>query len=199
MIEIIAVIEHGQWRLGIGDPTVLGWVTTVAYFIATGFCGVYALRVGKHVPRPSGFEGHRVFWWCLTVFMLLMSINKQLDLQVLVLQIARQMSLEQGWSAERTTVRKWMVIGSALAGLILIVWLGWTFRRVWRRYALALLGVVLLGFFVLIRASGGRITILGHHPGYFPMFRMIEIGGIVCIGAAALIELRRLRQKAEDG
>ena len=199
MIEMIAVIEHGRWRLGFGDPTVLGWVTTVAYFVATGFCGAYVLRIGKHVPRPAGFDGHRVFWWCLTVFMLLMSINKQLDLQILILQVARQISLSQGWFAERTTVRKWMIVGSALAGLILMAWLGWAFRRVWRRYVLALSGIALLGFFVLIRASGGRVAILGYHPGYFPMFRVLEVGGIVCVGTAALMELRRLRQKAEDG
>jgi hypothetical protein len=191
MIDVLAIMVDGHWRPGIGDPTVLGWVTTVAYFIATGLCAVYAVRIGKHVSRPSGFDGHRVFWWGLTLFMLVLSINKQLDIQTLVLQVARQISLEQGWSAERTVVRKWLVVGSALVGLALIAWLGWTCRRVWRRYALALFGVALLVFFVLIRASGGRVMVLGHHPGNFPMFRAIEIGGIVCVGAAALIELRR--------
>jgi hypothetical protein len=206
MIEMIAVIEHGHWKPGIGDPTVLGWVTTIAYFVAAGLCGAYALQAqrgqsdGKVVHRQSfSRPSNSVFWWSLTIFMLLMGINKQLDLQVLVLQIARKISLEQGWSAERTIVRKWMVVCSAFVGLILIMWLVWVFRRVWRRYALALFGVALLGGFLLIRASGGRVTILGHHPGHFPMFRVIEIGGIVCIGAAALIELCRLRQKAEDG
>ena len=197
MIEILSVVEHGHCRPGIGDPTVLGWVTTAAFFIATGLCGAYALRMGKRLPRPTDFNRHRAFWWGLTAFMLLMSINKQLDIQVLILQVARQISLEQGWSTERTMVRKWLVVGSALFGLILIVWLVWMFRRVWRRYALALLGIALLGFFVLIRASGGHVTILGHHPGYFPLFRVIEVGGIVCVGAAALIELRRLRQKED--
>jgi len=199
MIEMMSYMEHGPWKPGFGDPTILGWVTTVAYFIATGLCGAYALRISKHVSRPSELGGHRAFWWSLTVFMLLMSVNKQLDLQILVLQIARQISQEQGWSAERAAVRKWLVVGSGLFGLILIGWLGWTFRRLWRRYALVLLGIALLGFFLLIRASGGRVTILGHHPGHFPMFRVIEIGGIVSVGSAALIELRRLRRKAEDG
>ncbi|MEJ2701949.1 MAG: hypothetical protein P8Z79_05855 [Sedimentisphaerales bacterium] len=196
MTHVLAVMVNGHWRPGIGDPTVLGWVTTVMYFIATGLCAVYALRIGKRVPRPSRLDGHRAFWWCLTVFMLLMSINKQLDLQVLILQVARQISLDQGWSTERIVVRKWMVVGSAIVGLILTALLVWAFRRTWRRYALALFGLVLLGSFVLIRASGGDVAILGHHPGNFPMFRILEIGGIVCVGAAAWTELRHSRKQA---
>ena len=28
----------GHWRLGIGDPTVVGWATVAAYFLAAGLC-----------------------------------------------------------------------------------------------------------------------------------------------------------------
>jgi hypothetical protein len=126
--------------------------------------------------------------------MLLMGFNKQLDLQVLVLQVSRQMSKEQGWFAERDVVRKWIVVFFAFIGLILIAWLGWTGRRVWRRYILAVAGIALLIFFVLVRASGDRLMILGLRPGHFPMYDILEVGGVVCVITSALIELRRCRK-----
>ena len=205
MIEMLAVILMDQWKLGIGDPTVLGWVTTVGYFIAAGLCGAYALRArkmakkGSIVHRPSSFRpSSSVFWWSLAVFMLLMGFNKQLDLQVLVLQVARQVSKEQGWFGERDAVRKCIILGFAFIGLILMVWLGWTCRRVWRRYILAVSGIALIVTFVLIRASGNRLVILGYCPGRFPMYDILEVGGIVCIVVSALIELRRLGPTAEN-
>jgi len=199
MIEIFAVISKGQWRPGIGDPTVLGWVTTVAYFVAAGLCGRYALLARKAAKRDS--DVHRpsssFFWWVLVIFMVLMGFNKQLDLQVLVLQIARQMSREQGWFAERDVVRKWIIVGFAFIGLILVAWLGWVCRRVWRKYILAMVGIALLIFFVLVRASGNRLMIFGFRPGRFPMYDVLEVSGIVCVGVSALIELRRLKQKSD--
>ena len=192
MIELLAAILKGHWKPGIGDPTVLGWVTTIGYFIAAALCGAYAV----HGRRTSGF-GPRVFWWGLTVLMLLMGFNKQLDLQVLILQIARQISQEQGWFAERDVVRKWIILGFAFVGSTLMVWLGWTCRRVWRRYLLAVAGIALLIFFVLVRASGNRLMILGYRPGRFPMYDILEVGGVVCVAVSAWIELRRLRLKSD--
>lgn len=205
MIEMLTVISMGPWKPGIGDPTVLGWVTTVGYLIAAGLCGAYALRARKTtheeniVHRPSSFRpSSSAFWWSLAVFMLLMGFNKQLDLQVLVLQVARQISKEQGWFAERDAVRKGIILGFAFMSLILLVWLGWACRRVWRRYILAVSGIVLLVIFVLIRASGNRLVILGYQPGRFPMYSILEVGGIVCVAVSALIELRRVGRTGEN-
>lgn len=191
---LLAIIVKGHWRPGIGDPTVLGWVTTVAYLIAAGLCGAYALRARRMFPTIR-FNRHCVFWWSLAVFMLLMGLNKQLDLQVLLLRVGKQLSKVQGWYAERRTVQKWFVMSAAFFGLIMMAWLGWTCRRVWRRYALAVFGIVLLAIFVLIRASSDHVEILGWRPGRLPMYWILEIGGIACIGASALKGLRRCAKR----
>lgn len=198
MIEILSVMVGGRWRPGIGDPTVLGWVTTVGYFVAAGLCVAYALRAEKVSPAVR-FDRHRLFWWGLAIFMLLMGFNKQLDLQILVLQVGRKMAVEQGWFSERDAVRKAIIMGFAFTGLVLTAWLGWTCRRVWRRYILAVSGMALLIIFILIRASGNRLVILGYRPGSFSKYKVLEIGGILCVVASALIERRRLRQKTENG
>jgi hypothetical protein len=129
--------------------------------------------------------------------MLLMGFNKQLDLQLLVLQVGRQLSREQGWYAERDAVRKAIVLGFGFTGLVLAGWLGWTCRRVWQRYILAISGMALLVLFVLFRASGERLVILGYRPGKFSMYKVLEIGGILCVGISAWLELRRLRWKTD--
>ena len=192
MIDVLAILVKGQWKPGIGDPTILGWATTIGYFIAAALCGAYAV----YGRRTLGL-GPRVFWWSLMVSMVLMGFNKQLDLQVPVLQMARQLSQEQGWFAERDVVRKWIIVAFAFTGLILVAWLGWACRRVWRKYILAVAGIALLIFFVLVRASGYRLMILGFRPGRFPMYDILEVGGILCIGISTLIELRRSKQKSD--
>ena len=192
---MLAYMEHDPWKLGFGDSTVLGWVTTVAYFIATGLCLAYVLRAKRLSPTVQ-YNSRRAFWWGLTVFMLFMSLNKQLDLQTLVLQVGRRIAWEQGWYAERVVVRKWIIVGFSFTSLILMIWLGWMCWRVWRQYILAFVGIVLLVLFVLIRASGHTVVIWGYHPGIFSMYRIIEVGGIVCCGASALIELCRLKKES---
>jgi hypothetical protein len=198
MIEFFAVMVKGRWRLGIGDPSLLGWVTTIGYFVAAGLCVAYALRSRKTfsedcvVHRPSSFRpSASFFWWSLAVFMLLMGFNKQLDLQNLILEVSRRMSVEQGWFAERDAVRKWILLGFGLAFSILLIWMGWKARGAWRRYVLPASGIALLVLFVLIRASGHRLEILGYRPGSFSKYKVLEIGGIVCVTASALLELRR--------
>ncbi|OHB75922.1 MAG: hypothetical protein A2Z25_01610 [Planctomycetes bacterium RBG_16_55_9] len=193
MIEILAIIVNGHWRPGIGDPTVLGWVTTAGYLIAAGLCGAYALRADS-VIGTMRFNWHRVFWWGLAIAMLLMGLNKQLDLQVLLIRVARRMSKVQGWHAERYVVYKWFVMGIASAGLILTGWLGWTCRHGLRQCALALCGVGLLVLFAVIRACGGAVEIQGWRPGNFPMRWILEIGGIACIAVSALMGLHRCRK-----
>lgn len=197
MIECLAVIIKGHWRPGIGDPTVLGWVTTAEYLIASGLCGIYALRAGS-VTDAMRFDWLRAFWWGLAVAMLLMGLNKQLDLQVLLLRVASRMSKVQGWHAVRYTVYKWFVMGTAFIGLIVTLWLGWACRRVWRQCALAIFGIALLVIFVVIRASFGTVEILGWRSGKFPMYWMLEIGGIACIAASALMGLRRRGKRISE-
>ena len=66
-ILLMAATEDGRWRPGIGDPTVLGWVTVAAYLAAAWACGVAA----RHEPMPDGTPTPRLpavsrFWIVLT-------------------------------------------------------------------------------------------------------------------------------------
>ena len=73
---LIAAMAGDRWRPGIGDPTVLGWATVAAYGVGMVFCVLAARRSRRNV-------GDRVapLWWFLAAMMLVLGINKQLDLQ----------------------------------------------------------------------------------------------------------------------
>ncbi len=190
MTQILGVMVNGHWRPGIGDPTLIGWLTVAGYLIAAGFCGACAWRADR-VSLADRFRQHRVFWWGLAVIMLLMAINKQLDIQSWFTMVGKQLAKAGGWYSLRRTFQIWFIAGIALSGLIFLMWLSWTFRLRWRQYGLALFGIVFLVSFVIIRAASFHHVeqFLGWQSAGFRMNWILEIGGIACVGTSALISI----------
>ena len=130
---------------------------------------------------------HRFIWWSLAVIMLLMGINKQLDIQCLFIAVVKKMALAQGWYSQRRIFQMLFIACIATFGLILLTWLGWKFRRLPRQYGLALLGILLLIAFVTIRAA--PLNHLAKFPGWQSLIRLInsilELAGIGLVGISA--------------
>jgi len=82
---VFAATQEGRWHLGIGDPTIWGWLTVVVYLLAVARCIVKA-KLDHAAGSPYQF------WLYLGLFLLLLSINKQLDLQTWFSQALRDMS-----------------------------------------------------------------------------------------------------------
>ncbi|WP_169972780.1 hypothetical protein [Tautonia rosea] len=187
----------------------MGWLTVVAYFAAAIACGGAAraerrLDAGGRTVHPvfwkidhlriapkSGAKspGRRaLFWWLLMVAMLVLGINKQLDLQSLLTAVGRRLALEQGWYKERQAVQRTFIAGVAIVGAGAIALLAVLFRSVLLRRPLAAIGLVFLYGFVLIRAASF------HHVDAFlkdeflgmRMNWLLELGGITCVLASAL-------------
>ena len=76
---LIAATRDGRWHLGIGDPSIWGWVTVGVYLLAVGCC--YYQANAHKLPKQKLSGQSRKFWWLLGAFLLLLAINKQLDLQ----------------------------------------------------------------------------------------------------------------------
>ena len=192
MLRILSVIVNGHWRPGIGDPTFLGWFITAAYLITSVFCGVCARRPDRISP-VSRSRHHRFFWWSLVVIMLLMGINKQLDIQCLFIAVVKKMALAQGWYSQRRIFQMLFIACIAIFGLVLLTWLGWKFRGLWRQYGLALLGILLLVTFVAIRAA--PLNHVAKLPGWQTLIRLInsilELAGIGLVGISALMDIIR--------
>ena len=125
-----------RWSPGIGDPTVLGWATFLAYGIAALAC------IG------AGRRGDRVFW-LLAALLLALMVNKQLDAHVGLTALGRCMAQSQGWFDYRRLVQGTVAIGmlalSLAAGVMVL-------RRLWP-YRLALAGFACLLGLVALRVA----------------------------------------------
>ncbi|WP_312529578.1 hypothetical protein [Paracoccus sp. (in: a-proteobacteria)] len=130
----------------IGDPELTGWLTVLSYLV----CFALSFTVTMRLRGQKG----RGLWLMITVLMLLLAINKQLDLQTALTATGRCLSHVQGWYEDRQTVQKlfigaMIVIISTVIALMLA-----SMRGKVRENALAFMGLFVLMTFVMVRAVG---------------------------------------------
>ena len=141
-----------RWQLAIGDPNITSWAICAVYALAT-ILAVFVLRV---VPF-NAVHRHRekILWALIACLMAALTLNKQLDLQSLMLTVGRCLAQEQGWYDSRRLVQRdfiFMLIAVAAMGGGGIIWL---LRGIVHHNLIALLGLASLAGFVVIR--GGHL------------------------------------------
>lgn len=185
--------------LRIGDPTFIGWLTVAAYMLAALLCAAFALRIDS-IFSPQQRGRHRLLWWSFAVSLLLLGINKQLDVQTALTRFGRGLAYTQGWYDTRRIVQVWFIAGVALLGLVLLIMLGWSVRRVLRQYWLTLCGFIFLVSFIVIRATSFHYVdkILSLQLAGFRLNWILELGGITCIALSAGFNLHRAKQVARS-
>jgi len=129
--------------------------------------------------------------------LLLLGINKQLDLQTALTEIGRMMARSEGWYGMRRAVQLVFILGVAVFG-----W--WLFRSVLllargnlHQMRSVLLGTVFLLCFVTIRATSFHHVdrLLGLHLGGVKLNALLELGGIAFVIHGAWAAARRLRAR----
>jgi hypothetical protein len=173
-----------RWQPGIGDPTPGGWLTAWGYAIAA----LAALAVAaRPLPRPHR-RIERAFWIGAGLLLLLLAVNKQLDLQSFATAAGRCVAQAHDWYAARRTVQAAAVL--ALAALCTGggALLAWRLRSTLARTGLALLGLTLIAAFVLIRAIGFHHVdaLIGWRLGGMRSNAILELGGI-CLFAIGVV------------
>jgi hypothetical protein len=184
----------GRWTPGIGDPTLLGWLTVAAYAAAAFVC--YRLR-GRFSAEADGLRRkERRYWGIMAGILLFLCINKQLDLQTAMTELLRGMAREEGWYA----IRRWfqvafiaiLALGFPVAAVILFR----VVRRFPRSARVAGLGLILIAIFVLIRAASFHHIdrLLGARVLHFKLNWILELGGIAVVIAGGRMRRRELNQ-----
>jgi hypothetical protein len=182
-----AEIVQERWRPGIGDPTVLGWVTVAAYFLAALACGRAAWREPMHdgTRRPRARPSR--FWLALAALLVALGVNKQLDLQSLATQIGRD--IIQGWGlySERREFQLGFIITVAIICSGALGAFCWAARRTLKGRWPAIAGILFILGFVLIRAASfHNIDIfLAARLGGMKWNWILELGGISVVAFAA--------------
>jgi hypothetical protein len=192
----LAVTVNGRWQPGIGDPTPMGWVTTLCYFVAALLCFRATWQAYRIPPAKLGNRA-MVFWTICGLVMLFLCVNKQLDLQSLFTQIGRDWSKADGWYEGRRVVQGWFIRGLAIFGVLGLALTAWFIRGARPAYYLALVGLIFTGCFVVLRASSIHQVdaLLGYQVAGVKMNWVFELGGILVVGASALASWE---QRIED-
>lgn len=165
-----------RWRPTIGDPSLMGWLTVVAY----GVGAILALRTWQ--------KNRERIWLLVALGMAGLCLNKQLDLQSLVTDIGRVVASHQGWYDERRKFQRWFILGAIGGSGMVGGWFIWRYHAFWLRHKLLAAGVVFLLTFILVRA------ISFHHFDSFLKVRMhgvkmnwaLELTGIFLVSLAAV-------------
>lgn len=178
-------------QLGIGDLSLRGWVTVFAYFV-TAFL---VQRVLSHRPRRSGSErlGSGTddayhFWLFTFALMVLLGINKQLDLQSLITAVGRDFARSQGWYENRRSVQWIFVVGLGAAALASVMSILFLQRRVIWRAKGAFFGLTLLAAFIILRAAKfHHVELLGAWVANRSW--VLELGGIALVALSAMFHI----------
>lgn len=176
---ITDIIREIRWRPVIGDPTVMGWCTVIAY----GFAAVLAIWVYWR-------KKDRI-WIGAALALALLCINKELNLISLVTDLGRIAIHHLGVHEQRRELQKWLVSGVAAGIAIFSAWFIFRHHAFWLRYKLLASGLLFLMTFIVLRA------ISFHHFDTFLQSRCfgikmnwaLELSGIFLVGLAAAMEL----------
>ena len=181
-----------NWKPTIGDPSLMGW-TTVAFYFFTAASTIFAVVKNRH--NRTGIW----FWVMLSLLMVLLGINKQLDIQSLFTEIGRYVARKQGWYQQRRSVQLLFVVifGGISLGLIGVVW--WVLHREWKNYLFPFTGLVLLVTFIVIRAASFHHVdrFLRWGPSGIRMNWILELGGIAVVFLAGVRERCTGRREAK--
>ena len=199
---IFKTLSYVNWYSRMGDPNAAGWSITIAYFIVILLCwraGLKEKTINVNIQQP---ERH-VFWFGLSILLLVLGINKQLDLQTLLTALGREIAQANGLYESRREIQLIFVVLFTLFCFSSFVALLWWLRGCWRRYWIALLGVAFLVSFVVIRAASfqhvdyliSKWSIIGP----FRMKYIVELGGILIVGLGAVQSLYRSYKASQAG
>lgn len=183
-----------SWSPGIGDPSLLGWVTVGLYFIAALMCFRYLITASF----GYGCKREQLFWLLTGLLLAALAVNKQLDLQSALTAAGRCIAKAQGWYENRREVQRdliMMLIIFCIFGFAVMLW--WL-RGLWRNTGIAALGLAFVASFVLVRAVSFHHfdALLKMHLAGMRMNGLLEWSGPLLIILATLVNSRRKRPDA---
>jgi len=171
-----------RWLSQSGDSTFWSWVITFFYIITTTL-SIYYLKKIKPL-KPDN-----LLWYSITVLLMTLGINKQLDIQILVAMTGHFFAKRLGLLDFRNSIEIITILGVSLflctVGIIIL----FRIRSILRKSVLELSGVFLLLMFVVIRV--GSISLLKMTIIYI---HGLELLGLVVILYSLLMRIKNLIQ-----
>ncbi len=201
----------GSWTIGIGDPTPMGWLTVVLYFLTSYLCvtcmqvekrgptrplgetlGALFRVVRKHWPNVPDPARRAVVWVAIAAMYACLGVNKQLDLQSAITETGRLVLRSIDAYEQRRPMQIAFIVVVLGCAVVAIAMLFAFAVRVAKHFILPLLGVVVTIAFVAIRATSFHDMDILISEEWFGIRVnwLFELGGISLVLIGALARLR---------
>lgn len=162
------------------------WLTVGAYGVTAVLCFLVSIRITR-----SAWSDQRNFWYGTAVAMLLLGVNKQQDLTGILTRLARNAAWQERWYFSRQPVQLALIAVAGLMFGLLFLLLLHRVKPASRGQGIALLGIVFLTGFALIRAVSLHAIdtflyrrVAGLQPNW-----IVELGGLALVALPAVIGL----------
>ena len=190
-----------------GHLTAIGWTTFALYMVAALFSFRAAASVRSQssaVRSPHSSERGRIWVW-LGAILAVLGLNKQLDLQTLLIELGRRAAQKENLFEYRLELHALFFLGFVLVIIALLVAV--MFRlpgqigRFGRQLPLAAGGCALVCAYIIIRAASidHMDQMLGFDLEQIPFLWLLEAGGLMLLIVQALRssggQQKRLNQK----
>lgn len=177
----------------------MSWLCVAAYLTAT-LCSLRAFAARAPDRHPKA----RSFWLLLAIGLVGLGINKPLDLHDLAIQVGRDLSIAEGWYAERRIVLGACLLAAAGAGAVGAVWLHRRLHPLSREMRLAFGSFAALAGLLLLRGSPFPIVadlltlpLLSKEDGLFHI-HFSEVLELLILVAIAVAARRTARGRPSD-
>lgn len=173
-----------DWQSFLENADMADWLTVAAYLLAAFFSTQAAGLAG--LRRQARDE---IFWRITAVLLVFLAVNELLDLQTLLTSLGREHAKVNGWYGEHRKVQYVFVMALGGAAVLASIAMLWLTRGTNVAVRLALIGLIYIGVFVLLRAASfHRLDrILGGGAPEFNWGSLQEMSGILIVGAAAVL------------
>ena len=180
------------WTSALFGPTPYGWVIVLLYVAAALLCyrsaRIAAVSVGPSLAAAPRTGTERRVWLALAIVLLLLGINKQIDLQTLLTVLGRAEARQEGWYGDRRVVQREVIVAVLLAASAVGITLALLGRQAGGWAVIAVMNTTALVAFVMVRAASlhGVDALLARGWGPVTVNRCLEIGSIALDMLAAL-------------
>ena len=175
------------WQPGIGDPSVMGWVTVGAYFLTALIALRLVLNSSRWFPADT-YLAQRRFWLVVSLLMLALGINKQLDLQSLVTAMGRYYAVRDGWLEYKRYVQVGVIISILTLSLLCLSYFFLKMRSLFKTNWLAIVGLICLMAFIVIRATSFHHMdiLINTYIASVKVNWLLELSGVAAVALSAL-------------
>ncbi|MBD3347439.1 MAG: hypothetical protein GF401_20475 [Chitinivibrionales bacterium] len=191
-----SLLHHIHWRPGIHDPSLVGWIIFSGYLLSAAIAAWVGFKSSFDMPSETKKQ---LLWRIVGLVMILMAVNKQLDLQSLGIDIGRAVARSRGWYQSRRTFQKFFALAFGIIALGMFASALWYLRDILKDYYLLIIGFCFLGTFIVVRAAMFQHIHIDP-PLTIPRIRirwLFELAGSLLVSIAGIAEIAKKHPKSQ--